>query len=496
MGIPPELRIIKEEPGGDADDYADMEIDEPRAGSRRDRRPVRENGATSRSSRSATAGPSRRRSVPAIVERLPPTPIEESFEPPIAVDSLPPTPAVASFTPPATWEPLPTVPMVDSPPPVATEPLPPTPVVESFAPPYNPRPTRSPILPPTDPRPTKKRRIATPSDGADDLQLDTGFFQALGADGGARNTRSVKKTPSAVKIPRPATPHPVIPRAVIRRAVTPQPVMPRPRATPRSVEISRSVATLQRMETPSPVETLRAADTPPVTPHRVDAAVAPETAQPASEQRPVRKSVRTQPVSPAPPPRYTCPEQFPAHRPPAVPAAHVIFASPKLTNFPKGRDVPSSFPTEVLESFVTLEANGPVLTEEEMSRMAQKRVDLQRKVAALRELGRTMTGQSPTKSNTSAPSRSQLPRSHHALLLDDALRFHAHMLREEKQKISRVKKIVKAVNGYWSALASRKDRRIKDAERKVRAGARNVAKLVRAKWKLAVQVSFSWNPAA
>jgi hypothetical protein len=317
----------------------------------------------------------------------------------------------------------------------------------------------------------------------DDVQLETGFFEDLtrtDADRPARTASIQKETPQPKKHSRL-------------------------KQTPRLADNFRSEAT-PRLGEPSPVEdTARLVEPYPIeealclpeTPRSADALVHQETVQSAPTQ-PIRISARRRPVnvhpSPAPPPRYTCPEQFPAHRPPAVPAAHIIFADQKTTDFPQSRDVPSTFPSDLLTSFVMLEPDGELVSDEELGRRAKHQVEIKRKVAALRELGRTTSGHSPSKTASSAVSRPQGPRtqglrSHHTLLLDDVLRRRAHLLREEKQKTSQLKKIVKAVNSYWSGIASAEERRIKEEERKLKALARDAAKAIKGKWKLAVNVS-------
>lgn len=480
LGIPPELRIVKEEP----EDDVEMEIDELSAEARRERRAgkqkevIQGSVAPSRSSRSMTAGPSKRKSASVAVEYLPLTPSVESRTPAPAPapDSRPPSSVAESFTFPI-------------------EPLLPTPVVESFAFPPDPPPARAPTPPLADQPPAKRQRIASPIDSMDDVQLGTGFFEDLTAIDANRPVRTapiqkdtsqpkkhsrLKQTPRLVETSRSQElPRPVEPSVV--------------EETPRLVEPS-PVEEASRLVEPSPVVT---SPPPPETPRPADVEFHQEIVHAALTQ-PVRESVQFQPAdvspSPAPPPRYTCPEQFPAHRPPAVPAAHIIFTETKVKDFPESRDVPSTFPSDLLTSFVMLESDEELISDEELNRRAQHQVDIKRKVAALRELGLTATGQSPTKNTSSAVSRPQGPptkglRSHHTLLVDDALRRRAHLLREEKQKSSQLKKIVKAVNSYWSGLASAEERRIKEEERKLKALARDAAKAIRAKWKLAVNVS-------
>ena len=464
---------------------------------------MRDADSRARASRSATTGPSRRKSAPIVPEPVPPMPVEAIFTLSISEEPFPPmviekpfAPMDLDLQPPPVAEPNPRS--------VTASPLPATSVQDFIAPSSNPRPVRSPIQPLVDPRPTKKQRTVASADGEDDLMLDTGFFEDLhgmSADRLAEIARSAKKAPRVPETPRTAeTPDPV----AIPRSATTRPVEnPHPMETPCQTEVFPSVQAPSQLETPSlvesalvesPEETRLEKEIAPSPEAVVDIAADAETSQSSSPPS-VSSSTPTQLVSNVaprvpPPPRYTCPEQFPAHRPPAVPAAHIIFASPKLTAFPKARHAPSAFPAEVLTCSVTLEADGGTLSKENLERMAQDRVGLMRKVAALQELGRTRTAQTPTRGKNAGPSRVE-PRSHHHILLDDAIRFRSNLLREDKQKAIQVKRTVKAIQGYFSGSIRVLAPPQLNLERKKRAIAREVAKMVRLKWKDAAQVSFT-----
>jgi helicase SWR1 len=340
LGIPSSLRIVKEEIGGE-----DVEMEQVEE--KRSTREVRGGGGKSRVEERME-----------VIEELPPPPRAKTREPskrkptPITVESATPTPTMASFT-----------------------------------------------ISPVQSRRSKKRRIATPSDVADEFQMNLDVSHRPTVDSPASLVEKGRTTRSK----------------------------------------------------PPPVQVYN--------------------------------------LPPVPPPRYTCPEQFPAHRPPAVPAAHVIFASPKLTAFPASRDAASVFPTEVLKSFVMLEADGDLLTKEDLRRMAEAQVEVVRRVIELQVRGRRILPGHTEDGNGPAP-RHHAPRTRHDATVEHALRFRTYMLREQKYRISQKKKIVKAVDGYWSGIASVEERRRKEEERRIRTGAREIAKLIKSKWKLAIKVSF------
>lgn len=487
-----------------------MDIDEPqgdtmgrRAG--KSKEVVRDASSPARASRSATAEPSRRNSTPVIPpESVLPMPVEANFPLSVSEDPIPPMIIQRPFA---------AMDLDLQPSPVAelnalsvtVSPLRATSFQDSIAPSSNPRLVRSPRQPLADTRPIKKQRTVVRADGEDDLMLDTGFFKDLhgmSADRLAEIARSVKKAPRVPETPRTAETPGLT--ATPRSVTSPRPVEnPRPIETPCQTEVAPPVQAPPQLYTPSLMESAAVrsseetrlpeeiAPSPEAVP--VDIAADSETAQPpsplsVSSSTPKQLVSNVAPRTPPPPPRYTCPEQFPAHRPPAVPAAHIIFASPKLTAFPKARDAPSAFPAEILISSVTLEADGGTLLEEDLERMAQNRVELMRKVAALQELGRTRTMQTPTSGKNAGPSRAE-PRSHHDLL-DDAIRFRSNLLREDKHKVIQVKRTVKAIQGYFSGSIRVLAPPHINLERKKRAIAREVAKMVRLRWKDASQVSF------
>lgn len=135
-----------------------------------------------------------------------------------------------------------------------------------------------------------------------------------------------------------------------------------------------------------------------------------------------------------------------------------------------------------------LEADGDLLTTEDLRRLAEAQVDVVRRVIELQVRGRRILPGNTEDGNVSAP-RHHAPRTRHDVTVEHALRFRTYMLREQKYRISQKKKIVKAVDGYWSGIASVEERRRKEEERRIRTGAREIAKLVKSKWKLAVKVS-------
>lgn len=379
LGIPPSLRIVKEEPKVDDEDV-DVEMDVAEGASKRESRVGRKDGGTTHvpdvaeeraSRRDVRVGKGKDEGKQVPEERSPPPPRAK----PKSLETSKRKPA-----------------------PITVDPATPIPETDSFP------------LSPVQPRSSKKRRIATPSDVADDFQLDL--------------------------------------------EVSHRPTVARPPPTQEKAKVARPVPTQEK----------------------------------AKVTRNKPRPVQVYSLPPAPPPRYTCPEQFPAHRPPSVPAAHVIFASPKLTEFPKSRDTASVFPAEVLSSFVMLEADGEVLTDDELQSMAEAQVNVVRRVIELQMRGRRILGPDPDGGNAAVPL-SHVSQPHHSAIHDHALRYRAHMLREQKFKSNQLKKIVKAVQGYWNGIASREERRAKDEERRARAGAREIAKAVKAKWKLAANVS-------
>lgn len=127
-----------------------------------------------------------------------------------------------------------------------------------------------------------------------------------------------------------------------------------------------------------------------------------------------------------------------------------------------------------------------------LEKQARKEAALQNKIAGLQALGRlgsTANTSTAGGRRVGPPGEKKGELSRHEAMLEHLVFVQKGVIGEGKARVAGAKRISRLVVGYWEKEGGREERERKDEERARKTGARQVGKMIRGKWRLAVNVS-------
>ena len=204
-----------------------------------------------------------------------------------------------------------------------------------------------------------------------------------------------------------------------------------------------------------------------------------------------------------PPPRKrgSLPSGEPQYKRPRLPDRYTAFDPPSYTHFTHIPSHPShnrslstylSSVTFLTPDDLPIPVTHPQGSLAFLEKQAKKDAVLSNKIALLQSLGRLGSGAKTTPGGRPPPppgGRTGPPViSRHDAMLEHLVFVHRGVVGEGKARVAGAKKVGRLVSSYWEREGGREERERKQGERERRNGSRALAKMVRAKWKLAVNV--------
>lgn len=204
---------------------------------------------------------------------------------------------------------------------------------------------------------------------------------------------------------------------------------------------------------------------------------------------------------PPPKKRGSLANSEPLYKRPKLPDRYTAFDPPSYTHYIHVPDKPphnhsiSSYLSSV--TFLTPDDLPIPVTHPQgnlafLEKQAKKEAALANKIALLQSLGRLGSGAKTTPGGRPLPPPGGRADgggiSRHDAMLEHLVFVHRGVIGEGKARMAGAKKVGRLVLGYWDREGGREERERKQGERERRNGARALAKIVRAKWKLAVNV--------